>query len=173
MRLEPTVAQNVVSYVTVIDVPNKEMKLKPGMTANVTVEIERADNVLRVPNAALRFRPAQVTRRVRKTAPRATQPQAAQAAAREPGMRGPSVWVLRDGQLLPVRVRPAVSDGTVTAIVDGELTEDHAGGDWQRLPTPAQPLHRQPVRRSCRSVRAEIVRVQAGREQDDDHLPIQ
>ena len=60
VRLEPVVAQNVVSYVTVIDVPNPELKLKPGMTANVTVEIARADDVLRVPNAALRFRPAQV-----------------------------------------------------------------------------------------------------------------
>ncbi len=46
------------SYVTVIDVPNPELKLKPGMTANVTVEVARADDVLRVPSAALRFRPA-------------------------------------------------------------------------------------------------------------------
>ena len=57
VRLDPVVAQNVVSYVTVIDVPNQALKLKPGMTANVTVEIARADDVLRVPNAALRFRP--------------------------------------------------------------------------------------------------------------------
>jgi len=57
VRLEPVVTQNVVSYVTVIAVPNEELKLKPGMTANVTVEIARADDVLRVPNAALRFRP--------------------------------------------------------------------------------------------------------------------
>ena len=61
VRLEPVVAQNVVSYVTVIDVPNKELKLKPGMTANVTVEIARADDVLRVPNAALRFRAAEAS----------------------------------------------------------------------------------------------------------------
>ena len=57
VRLQPVVAQNVVSYITVIDVPNKELKLKPGMTANVTVEIARADDVLRVQNAALRFQP--------------------------------------------------------------------------------------------------------------------
>src|SRR5215208_513584 len=57
VRLEPVVEQNVVSYVTVIDVPNPELKLKPGMTANVSVEIARADRALRVPNAALRFRP--------------------------------------------------------------------------------------------------------------------
>ena len=57
IRLEPVVQQNVVTYATVIDVPNNELKLKPGMTATVTLEIARRENVLRVPNAALRFRP--------------------------------------------------------------------------------------------------------------------
>jgi HlyD family secretion protein len=57
VRLEPIVEQNVVTYATVIDVPNPELKLKPGMTANVSVEIARRDNAMRVPNAALRFRP--------------------------------------------------------------------------------------------------------------------
>jgi HlyD family secretion protein len=58
IRLQPVVEQNVVSYTTVIDVPNVEMRLKPGMTATVTVEIARRDDVLRVPNAALRFQPS-------------------------------------------------------------------------------------------------------------------
>jgi len=57
VRLEPKVAQNVVTYATVIDVPNNELKLKPGMTANVNVEIAKSSNVLRIPNAAIRFRP--------------------------------------------------------------------------------------------------------------------
>ena len=57
IRLEPVVLQNVVTYATVIDVPNNEYKLKPGMTATVTLEIARRENILRVPNAALRFRP--------------------------------------------------------------------------------------------------------------------
>jgi HlyD family secretion protein len=57
VRLNPVTVQNVVTYSTVIDVPNPELKLKPGMTANVSIEIARRDNVLRVPNAALRFRP--------------------------------------------------------------------------------------------------------------------
>jgi HlyD family secretion protein len=57
VRLNPTVVQNVVTYSTVIDVPNPELKLKPGMTANVTIEVARRENVLRIPNAALRFRP--------------------------------------------------------------------------------------------------------------------
>jgi HlyD family secretion protein len=57
IRLQPAVVQNVVTYATVIDVPNRELKLKPGMTANVSLQIARRDDVLRVPNMALRFRP--------------------------------------------------------------------------------------------------------------------
>jgi HlyD family secretion protein len=57
VRLQPIVQQNVVTYATVIDVPNPELKLKPGMTANVNVEVRKRSNVLRLPNAALRFRP--------------------------------------------------------------------------------------------------------------------
>jgi HlyD family secretion protein len=57
IRLQPVVIQNVTTYVTVIDVPNPQLKLKPGMTANVRVEIVKRSNVLRVPTAALRFRP--------------------------------------------------------------------------------------------------------------------
>jgi HlyD family secretion protein len=57
VRLQPVVVQNVVTYATVIDVPNPDLRLKPGMTANVTIEIARRAEALRVPNAALRFRP--------------------------------------------------------------------------------------------------------------------
>ncbi|HEX7137120.1 MAG TPA: efflux RND transporter periplasmic adaptor subunit [Vicinamibacterales bacterium] len=57
IRLQPVVVQNVTTYGTVIDVPNAELKLKPGMTANVKVEINKKADVLRVPNTALRFRP--------------------------------------------------------------------------------------------------------------------
>ena len=57
VRLQPTVVQNVVTYSTVITVPNLALKLKPGMTANVNIEILRRNGVLRVANAAMRFRP--------------------------------------------------------------------------------------------------------------------
>ena len=100
VRLQPVVSQNVVSYVTVIDVPNPGLKLKPGMTASVTVETGRADDVLTVPNASLRFRPA--------SAPS--------------GERGPAVWVLNEGALTRVPVRPGITDGARTAILGGELT---------------------------------------------------
>ncbi len=57
IRLQPTTVQNVVTYATVIDVPNNDLRLKPGMTANVQIQIAHRANVLRVPNMALRFRP--------------------------------------------------------------------------------------------------------------------
>lgn len=57
VRLNPLTVQNVVTYQTVIEVPNPALRLKPGMTANVNIEIARRDNVLRVPAGALRFRP--------------------------------------------------------------------------------------------------------------------
>jgi HlyD family secretion protein len=60
VRLQPTVVQNVVVYSTVIAVPNAQLKLKPGMTANVNIEVARRDDVLRVPAAAVRFRPTEV-----------------------------------------------------------------------------------------------------------------
>ena len=107
VRLQPVVAQNVVSYVTVIDVPNPDQLLKPGMTANVSIEIARADDVITVPNAALRFQP----------------PADAPTAGRSGG-RGATVWTLRDGQLQPLAVQTGMTDGRSTAIVGGDVTEN-------------------------------------------------
>ena len=112
VRLQPQVVQNVVSYTTVIDVPNPEGKLKPGMTANVSIEIARMDDVLAVPNAALRFRPAEAVR---------TPGDASRRAA--PRRRSETVWTLRDGQLQPVEVAAGLSNGTETAILYGDLDE--------------------------------------------------
>jgi len=57
VRLQPVVTQNVVTYTTIINVPNPDLELKPGMTANLSIEVARRENVMRVPVAALRFRP--------------------------------------------------------------------------------------------------------------------
>ncbi|MGH9462168.1 MAG: efflux RND transporter periplasmic adaptor subunit, partial [Vicinamibacteria bacterium] len=59
VRLAPIVVQNVVTYNALVDVDNRDLKLRPGMTANVTFEVARHQEVLRVPNAALRYRPAE------------------------------------------------------------------------------------------------------------------
>lgn len=147
LRLQPIVEQNVVSYTTVIDVLNPEMKLKPGMTANVTVEIGRNDDVLRVPNAALRFRPTaelfaalgqSFPASVEQRAPVATVGRARQTtqvlerSAEAPTTLQPGrtedegrarVWVLRDGRCEPVTVRVGVTDSTMTAVLGGDLIE--------------------------------------------------
>ena len=59
VRLDPVVSQNVVTYAAIISAPNPALELKPGMTANVTIEVARKDDVLRVPSAALRFKPTE------------------------------------------------------------------------------------------------------------------
>jgi HlyD family secretion protein len=57
VRLQPVVVQNVTTYATIIDAPNADLKLRPGMTATLRVEVSQKSDVLRVPSAALRFRP--------------------------------------------------------------------------------------------------------------------
>ena len=131
VRLQPMVEQNVVSYVTVIDVPNRDLKLKPGMTAAVTIETARADDVIKVPNAALRFRPTDdVFEALHQTAPeRRQRPQgdSGQGAPREASDapqrsdRG-AVWVLEQGAIKRVSVQAGISDGTQTAVVSSDLT---------------------------------------------------
>jgi HlyD family secretion protein len=59
VRLQPTVQQNVVSYTTIIDVPNEGGRLKPGMTATLNIEVARVDDALKVPASAIRFRPSE------------------------------------------------------------------------------------------------------------------
>jgi HlyD family secretion protein len=134
VRLDPVIEQNVVSYITTIDVPNPDMTLKPGMTANVTVEIERASQVLRVPNAATRVRPSADVFAALGQAP----PDDGEGAKTtehgggyRPGdvigtggnTRRGEVWTLRNGLLEPVEVRLGTTDATHTAVVAGPLTE--------------------------------------------------
>ena len=113
VQLQPQTVQNVVTYTTVIDVPNDDELLKPGMTSTVSIEIDRASDTLRVPSAALRFTPSE---ELLKEFPA--------AEPIEPGARrGAFVWQLIDGRLERVRVRPGVSDGTQVAVVSDRLTD--------------------------------------------------
>jgi HlyD family secretion protein len=136
IRLQPVVEQNVVSYVTVIDVPNPDLKLKPGMTAAVTVETARVGDATRVPNAALRFRPTEEVfealgqkapeRRQRPQGDAARDPRSTDTTPRvdrgtAPADRG-AVWVLKQGVLSRVPVQAGISDGTQTAVVSTDLT---------------------------------------------------
>jgi HlyD family secretion protein len=108
VRLEPQAVQNVVTYTAVIDVANPELKLKPGMTANIAATVDQRENVLTIPAAALRFRPAA----------EGEQPQA------QANRRGaPAVWRVEGAALTAVPVRLGLSDGVRTEVVSGDLKE--------------------------------------------------
>jgi HlyD family secretion protein len=111
VRLQPTMVQNVTTYAVIIDAPNATLELKPGMTANVRIEIARRDNVPRVPNAAVRFRP--------------TLEMLANAGGTSDDLRGSgqgrSLWLFEDGGLKSVPVTLGATDGVNTELVSGSL----------------------------------------------------
>src|SRR5580658_4420751 len=114
VRNSPITVQNVVTYDTVIGVSNPDLKLKPGMTANVSIIVAERSNVLKIPNAALRFRPAEST----TNAP----PGGATAGGGPPAGNAPPgqhpkgqhrptrpIYVLKDGKLEPVQVKIGIT----------------------------------------------------------------
>ncbi len=110
IRQAPITVQNVVTYDVVIQVNNRDLKLMPGMTANVSVIIMTRHDVLRITNAALRFRFTE-------------KPAGAGAGAGPSDKKGPSVWVLENGKPKRVSITPGISDGTYTELVSGDLKE--------------------------------------------------
>jgi HlyD family secretion protein len=110
-RINAQTLQNVVTYTTVIAALNSEMKLLPGMTANITIPVTQADNALMVPNAALRFKPSQ---------------QQVNQQNRRDGQRqqGQTIWVLDANKKLESRfVQAGITNGRMTAIIGGDLQE--------------------------------------------------
>jgi len=127
VRLNPTIQSNVVSYTVIVTADNPEGKLKPGMTAFVQVTANRRLGVLRVPNAALRFRPPAETAQAGaavKSAATAGKGNAAGAGGgggrRDAATR---VYKLADGALVAVPVQVGVADTAWTEIVGGDVKE--------------------------------------------------
>jgi HlyD family secretion protein len=121
VRLQPTVVQNVTTYSVIIDAPNAALKLKPGMTANVSIEIAARQDVVRVPNAALRFRPTAAM----FSAFGQTPPPAAGKTGASPDTAG-RVWVVADNHLTPVQLAIGISDGQTTELLSGDLAPEAA-----------------------------------------------
>ncbi|MDN3511874.1 MAG: efflux RND transporter periplasmic adaptor subunit [Candidatus Jettenia sp.] len=115
IRMSPIIFQNVVTYNTIINVNNTELKLLPGMTANTSILVARAENVLRIPNAALRYTPSEVltgeidkkTLVERKFAKKTST----------------HIWILEQGKLRQVAVKLGIGDDHFTQILEGDVKE--------------------------------------------------
>jgi HlyD family secretion protein len=121
VRNAPQTVQNVVTYDAVIDVANPDLRLKPGMTANVSFVYARRDDVLRVRNAALRFHPgAKLVAEMEGTSP-GPHPATGAAAPAGSGPGKHTVWLLAGERAHPVPIRTGVSDGTFSEVASGSL----------------------------------------------------
>jgi len=117
VRNAPITVQNVVTYDTVIGVNNADLKLKPGMTANVSIMIEHKDDVLQIKNAALRYRPADGA-----TPPlqaKGTPPPGGRAGTGRERKNERTVYVLSESDPKPVVIKTGISDGIVTEVLEG------------------------------------------------------
>jgi HlyD family secretion protein len=128
VRLQSVTSENVVNYTVVVTVPNANRKLLPGMTARVNFLTRSANDVLKVANAALRFKPATET----KTAATTTQTTTADTATRTrrtgtgtrgEGRPGTLYYVDANGKLQSIKVRTGVTDGTFTEVRGQQVKE--------------------------------------------------
>jgi HlyD family secretion protein len=124
-----TITDNVVTYLTYLDVDNADLTLRPGMTATATITATKRTGVLLVPNAALRFTPtaAGAGGAAKKGIATSLIPRMPGGVVRRSAAAGAStaaarqVWVLQDGTPVMLAVTPGISDGHLTEIVGGEL----------------------------------------------------
>jgi HlyD family secretion protein len=114
IRSAPITVQNVVTYIVVVQVDNKELRLKPGMTANVSIETGRRDAVLKLPSAALRFRPK--TDSVKRQKP---------SGVGKGGSDGhqQQVYQLKEGKPVAVAITAGLTNAGFTELVKGSLKE--------------------------------------------------
>jgi HlyD family secretion protein len=127
-----TKTDNVVTYVTLLNVDNADLSLRPGMTAAATIVAVERSGVLLVPNTALRFAPTQAAGGAQAAASGGLlsklMPRMPRTAPRKAGGAAPGkqVYVLQDGQAVAVPVQTGISDGRMTEITGGELREGMA-----------------------------------------------
>lgn len=119
IRNAPVITQNVVTYVVLVTVDNSDLKLKPGMTANVTIQVARKDSVLRLPLAALRFRPRSAT--AAGTTARPTNGTATRIPPQATGEQ--LVHILKQGKPVAIGVRTGIADDSAIELTGGTLRE--------------------------------------------------
>lgn len=113
IRLAPITEQNVVTYNVVVEVANPDQALLPGMTAYLSIVIDTRENVLRVPNAALRFRPSEAQAGASATT--------ANPAGHGSGPPSRKVYVRRGDALEPVEVSVGITDGRYSVVTGGAV----------------------------------------------------
>jgi HlyD family secretion protein len=129
VRYGPETVQGVITYKTLLSVDNSDLALRPGMTATADITVSRVENVLLVPNAALRFSPpapaeetaqngGNLISRLFPRPPRSPKPR----DTTDSKAKQQRVYILRDRQLSPVSVTTGSSDGVMTEITNGEMT---------------------------------------------------
>ena len=135
VRLSPVIVQNVVTYDVIISVLNPDMLLKPGMTANVTITVEHRENVLKVPSAALRFKPSLAIQEEASLAAKEARGGNPNSASSDTGSQRqhhkwsggakPSVlWILPpNGKPEQIFVHTGISDGSNTQIISDKIKE--------------------------------------------------
>ena len=118
IRLNPTNTANVVTYDIVISMDNPDQKLLPGMTAYVNITFAKHDNVLLVPNAALRYRPKNedTMMALKKEDKKIDKPK-----AEDDGLARGKVYILKDSKPQMVRVKTSITNGKFTEIISSEL----------------------------------------------------
>jgi HlyD family secretion protein len=137
IRMSSTTNQNVVTYPVVVAAPNPELKLLPGMTASLSFQIDEAKDVLRIPNASLRFYPQREQvhpddRKILEGAERDTTEVNDSASSRRSALDKAEarrnrnhrhVWVVEDNFLRAIPVVTGISDNKFTALVSGEIKQ--------------------------------------------------
>jgi HlyD family secretion protein len=136
IRQAPIIVQNVVNYNTVIAVGNPELKLRPGMTATVSILVAKREQVLKIPKAALRFQPKlseeereEIEKYVRERRDGGSRDGAAPGseAHRKRWQGTPKVWIMTsEGFVRPVSVRLGISDDQFTELIGDDLQEGQA-----------------------------------------------
>lgn len=121
-----TETENVVTYTTYLDVDNKDLLLRPGMTASATISTAHKGDVLLVPNAALRFQPRQAAASTSAIMMGSPHRSSGEKSVKETALHGErirTIYVLRNGAAQALEVTTGLTDGSQTEIVSGELAE--------------------------------------------------
>lgn len=132
VRINPVMVQNVVNYIVIINVANPDLKLLPGLTANISIHVQERDSVLRVPVSALSFTPpsdfiSKMTNIPDSIKTRLLKKASAQASTdntdgKSSKHKGAYVWIKKGEELFPKKVKTGLSDGNFTE-VSGDIKE--------------------------------------------------